>query len=333
MSALPPVSLDLARISLLRAAAGLHPPNDEVPSGLDAKWFGPGIKDLLFVSLDVEAKQDSSPSRSGHGYIFHCGLSVLDTRDLCVYARAISRAPGSASESKSTPPDLDSYHFTVGDDTNDTNMKYFKRRERCRFFSQHHTRAASAVERIRQILGDRPFVLITHSEHLDRQFWNTFHIGRDPLWTMDIVSIIHSYRPLGLVATPSLKAITEFLSIPYKVGELHIAGYDAHYTLKAVLAFAALCSLMAEFKKLPPDFDWMSTRRSLLGISGRSLTHEIRGQVEAPKSSTSAMTHATKVMNRVMELKRIVEDLPTVAKRPLFTRAKPQRAQTGPETP
>ena len=159
---------DLTRLTLLRAAVGLHSPIKTVPFGVDVQWFAPGIapgiKDLLFMSVDIEAKQDKSREKTELEYIFHCGISVLDNKVLCDYARSVSLANRDSTLSKTTPPSLDTYHISVGGDADSVNKRYqyLDKRLLCEYNTEHHSTTASAASHINQILDNRPFVLITH---------------------------------------------------------------------------------------------------------------------------------------------------------------------------
>lgn len=291
-----------ARLIMLRAAVGLDNPTDEDPPGLLAEWLRPGIKDLLFVSVDIEGKEDSSDSQSDLGYIFHCGISVLDTRALCDYARAFCLARADAATPKPAAPELDSYHFSIGDNTNEINKPYLDgRRRKFPFHAEHHPMASSAIARIYEILGDRPFVLVVHGGTTDYRFWKTFRIGREPLWTINTGCIVghcypHAFKPS---TPPKLKTILNFLRIPYGDGELHIAGFDAHYTLRALLIIAADCANTTKLKEaFPSDFDWLSIQLALVSIGGGSSARGIDAKPWRPKKTSKDVPKRLSKTNR-----------------------------------
>ena len=260
---------DQARILLLRAAVGLEISTEENKPKSPVKWFSPGIKNLLFVSVDIEAKADSLPAVTGLGYIFHCGVSILDTKALCSHARAISSTKKDIVSEGIVPPEVISYHFSVGRNITKENKEYLNRRLRFHFNAEHYTTATSVASRIRKILGTKPFVLVTHGGNTDHQFWKALDIGKKPLWTIDIGSIIPHCYPHRFSSCPTLKNLLDFLQIPYDNDKLHVAGYDAHYTLRALLVIAARCANVSELQNsCPPHFDWFSIQHALLGIGG-----------------------------------------------------------------
>ena len=303
----------LSRLTLLRAAVGLHSSTEVVPLGIDAQWLAPGIKDMVFVSIDVEFKLDSCPEKSNLGYIFHCGISLLDNRALCDYSRAISLANRDNVPTKPDPPRLDTYHLSVGNTSDSTNKKYLQRRRRCKYNAEHHMTTASAAAHIHKILDSRPFVLVTHGGCTDYRFWNTFHIDREPLWTIDTGAIIHRCYPDNFSSKgfPTLKMILNFLRIPYENGQLHVAGYDAFYTLRALLVMAAHYTNIKELEEAcPREFDWRAIQRALLDIGGASPAGKAGERVK-----------------RIMPtriVKQALKHLPTKANRPLLRLLRPR---------
>lgn len=269
------------------------------------------------MSVDVEAKEDSCAEKAGLGYIFHCGISILDTRVLCDYSRVISLAKRNIAHPKPTPPRLDTYHFSVGNTADPINKKYLNRRRRCEYNAEHHMTTASAVAHIHKILDSRPFVLVTHGRCTDYRFWNTFHIDREPLWIIDTGAIVHRCYPdsFSSVGSPTLKAILNFLRIPYGNRQLHIAGYDAFFTLRALLVMAAHYVNATEMEEAcPPDFDWRAIQQALLDIGGSSPAEKAGDRVKR--------SMPTRIV------KRALKHLPTKANRPLLRRLKPR--DTGP---
>lgn len=300
----------LSRLTLLRAAVGLHSPTEVVPFGIDAQWLAPGIKDLLFVGLDVESKLDSCAEKSDLGYIFHCGISILDNRALCDYSRAISLANRDTAHMKQPErPRLDTYHLSVGNTSDPTNKKYLQRRRRCKYNAEHHTTTASAAARINRILGSRPFVLVTHGGCTDYRWWNAFHIDREPLWTIDTGAIVHCCYPDNFSSkwSPTLKVILDFLRIPYENGQLHVAGYDAFYTLRALLVMAAHYANTKELEEVcPSEFDWRAIQQAFLDIGDPSPAGKADDRVKGSIPTRIA--------------KRALKHLPTKTNRPLLRR-------------
>ena len=273
---------DKARHFLLRAAVGLDAPTDEHPPGLPVEWLAPGIKDLLFVSVDIESKADAHTTATGLGYIFHCGISVLDTKILRDYARSISLAP-TVTKCQTPPPEVVSYHLSVGNDSAKANQKYLDRRLSFPGHAEHHKTEASAIARIHNILGSRPFVLVTHGGGNDHRFWKTLRLDREPLWTIDTQHIFPFCYPEAF-EKQALKDIVSFCRIPFETSQLHIAGYDAHYTLRALLFLAADSANSKKLKKASsPGFNWRAIRAALIMISGNSSISVISAGSSGPR--------------------------------------------------
>lgn len=299
----------LSRLTLLRATVGLQSPTEAVPLGVDAQWLTPGIKDLLLVSLDVESKVNSCIENSDLGYIFHCGISILDNRALCGYSKAIALANRDTAHTKLAPPKLDTYHFSVGNAGDPANKKYLDKRHRCKYNTEHHMTTSSAVTRIHEILDSRPFVLVTHGGYTDYRFWNTLHIDREPPWTIDTGAIVHSCYPdnFSSKGSPTLKVILNFLRIPYGKKQLHVAGYDAFFTLRALLLMAAHYANVTELKKYcSPEIDWRATQQALLDIGDPSPAEKAGNWVKRSMSTRIA--------------KKALKHLRTPANRPLLHR-------------
>jgi len=261
---------ELARVALLKGTLGLFSPGGSLPLGVDPAWFSSGIKDLLLVSVDIEAKPDQATSRSELGYTFHCGVSVLDLRSVCEYAQSLSSTRFTPSRSKPKPPQIDSHHFTVGE-ANKWNRKYLNRANRFANGREDHV-LASFTNRIHGILGGRAFILVTHAGFGgDYKHWNSYNIKIRPLWTVDTSHLAQLLYPQDFTRKPSLGLLLYFFRIHHRPSDLHIAGYDALYTLKVLLRMISVIVGHSPLSADQSGSDWAAVQQAVCDIRGFDL--------------------------------------------------------------
>lgn len=178
------------------------------------------MKDLLLVGLDVDTFQGYEqlvPDQQ-----LHIGISLLDTREL---QASIQDAdfPGGL---------IDSYQFTVG------SSKYCQRASRKFMFGRSEALDICRIRpRLQQLIGGRPFALVLHGSSSDMKMLRNLDV--DPA-TLGCVYVFDTNKVaqwvLQLHYRLGLEKLLERLEIPFD--DLHAAGNDAHFSLRALLMLA-----------------------------------------------------------------------------------------------
>ncbi|KAK1997929.1 hypothetical protein LX36DRAFT_543789, partial [Colletotrichum falcatum] len=174
------------------------------------------MRDVLFVGLDIDTFQGYE--RLIPDQQLHIGVSVLDTRLL---------RPTTANYQAA----ITSYQFTVGDSA------YCKRALKKFIFGSSQAIAATELKpRIYDILSQRDYVLVLHGTDSDLKILRHLKIElpSQSLYVIDTNKVAQS--PLQLYYRYSLEKLLETLEIPF--ANLHAAGNDAHYCLRALLMIA-----------------------------------------------------------------------------------------------
>lgn len=191
------------------------------------------VQDMLLVGIDFDTNQ-------GYDQIapdpqLHVGISVLDTRRL----HNLTNHDLSTSD-----PLIRSYQFTVGD------SKYCQKASEIFFFGESRPIQLSEIqEKIHEVTAERDFAYVFHGAYRDLKMFHNLGIDFAPLSgftsTRDSASSRLLYLfdtnkvaqwPLQLSYRLSLAKLCETLGIPS--GNLHAAGNDAHFALRALLMLA-----------------------------------------------------------------------------------------------
>lgn len=195
------------------------------------------MKDVVFLGLDVDAIQMHEDVIQQ----VHIGISILDSRSLHDLATDTSTA-------KQGSDVIESHHFVIG------SPKFGRRKSKRFLFKPFETISLSELKtKIQTLLLHRDAVLVAHGS--DRELWVLESLDMDlhPLCTIDTVKA--AQHPLQLFYRYSLEKLLDTLSIPFK--DLHIAGNDAHFVIRALLMIAVKdAELHLEASELPP---WLPT--------------------------------------------------------------------------
>ncbi|KAF3017891.1 hypothetical protein E8E14_013055 [Neopestalotiopsis sp. 37M] len=175
------------------------------------------IKDVVFVAIDAETLQtfeEIVPDQQ-----LHLGVSILSTRALRDFILAPSPTEVIANV-------IRSYQFTVGE------SKYSRRAVRKFLFGESESIPLSDVKsRVESIIPSGDIITVFHGAQYDVKALNLFQIDLRPICVIDTVKA--AQHPLHLHYRLSLENLLNKLAIPNI--DLHIAGNDAHFTLRALL--------------------------------------------------------------------------------------------------
>lgn len=191
-------------------------------SSLGATLPNSSMKDVLLIGIDVDTYQGYEHLPSDPQ--LHIGVSVLDTR---VLHHLIQEGLDSARQADA----LESYQFVVGD------SKYCKTASRKFMFGKSQSVPLGEVKAQVESLvcrRGRDTILVFHGDHSDRKALSNLNIQLQPLYVIDNVKA--AQYPLGLPYRLGLEAMLDTFGIPY--ADLHAAGNDAHYALRALLMIA-----------------------------------------------------------------------------------------------
>lgn len=208
---------------ILRQILGYHlesvqQPNSPLPV-IGQYLPGTSIKDVLFVSIDVDTGggyEDISPGQS-----FHIGISIFDTR--CLTKPKPFNNPQNI---------ITSYQFINRDDTRPCKWaaKSFL------FGETELISLPSLVTRFSLLTQGRDYIIIAHGVREDIKFFNHLdpNIANQACYILDTVKA--AQYPLQLYYRYSMEKLLDEFKIPY--ANLHAAGNDAHFALKAMFMIA-----------------------------------------------------------------------------------------------
>ncbi|TFB02360.1 hypothetical protein CCMA1212_006087 [Trichoderma ghanense] len=206
------------RLEEIREPPFVHPKLDSL-----AHLPGSSIKDVLLVSVDVDTGggyQVISPDQS-----FHIGISLFDTRSLTKPLED----PGNAIQShqyitkESRPCKWAAKSFLFGD----TEL----------------VQLPDLARKLASLTQGREYILVAHGINEDLKFLNNLdpNIATTACYILDTVNA--AQHPLRLYYRYSLEKLLETLGIRYD--RLHVAGNDAHFTLRSLLMLAVRDGQMA----------------------------------------------------------------------------------------
>jgi hypothetical protein len=180
------------------------------------------FREATFLGIDVDElkEQDGMPVQ------FHIGISILRTQDLHNECHCPS---SSAAHSK--PFIIRSYHWVIEDDhySNHDNLFCFGKRR--------GVPLSRLEERLKGVLGKSyPLILVVHGGHREISLLQKLNINLNPIFTIDTTKAAR--YPLQAFYDYTLKKLLQEFSIPFTGEQLHVAGNDAHFTLRALLMIA-----------------------------------------------------------------------------------------------
>ena len=217
---------------------------DRIPSSIGPymakKLYHAGIKLVRFISLDVDAL------RGHHGVIqqLHMGVSILDASRLRPPAK---KAPTTGVLSEA----IASHHFAVGSSKSGRRAS-----NRFLFGTSEAVSLAELKEKLGELTSDENVVLVGHGCKRELDILETLGINLHPVCDIDTVKA--AQHPLQLSYRYSLQRLLEELGIPF--ANLHTAGNDAHFVLRALLMVAVRD---AERKLGHPEQPWLSICRAI----------------------------------------------------------------------
>ncbi|KND87099.1 hypothetical protein TOPH_08280 [Tolypocladium ophioglossoides CBS 100239] len=178
------------------------------------------ITDILFVSVDLDTFQGYEKIRDDQQ--LHIGISTFDTRHL----QEMIAHPALLDQHQHA---IDSYQFVVG------NRLYARRaRRRFLFGKSEDINLSDLKSKFELITQDRDYVLVFHGANEDMKILQQLDIGNQACYVLDTVKA--AQFPLQLYYRYSLEKLLDSLNISF--ANLHAAGNDAHFALKALLMIA-----------------------------------------------------------------------------------------------
>lgn len=204
-------NIALRQIFGYRAIPNIHFPFQ--PSSNIQHLPGTQIKDLLLVAVDVDTGGGYDVISPGQSY--HIGVSIFDTRLLVQKITDASLA-------------IQSYQFI-----NQETKPCVKATRRFHIRDTELIALYTFPDRFFELVGSRKYVLVGHGLSEDMKFLNNIN----PLIVTHAAYIIDTNKaaqhPLSLYYRHSLESLLQEFGINHS--QLHAAGNDAHYVLKALL--------------------------------------------------------------------------------------------------
>ncbi|KAM0082186.1 hypothetical protein ACKRZS_005683 [Fusarium odoratissimum] len=205
-------------------------PQTSVPRG-----FYSDIKDLGFLSIDVDH------FRVENGVILRVeiGLSF-------VKAQALQQLHGKSTQGSDLASGvIKSHHLVFGSKVAFSWKNYHFLFGKARPIKMWHVRAE--LERFTK----KPYILVVHEGKQELSLLSLLNIKLEPVFIIDTVKA--AQFPLQLWYRNSLKQLLEEFKVPY--AHLHVAGNDAHLTLRVLLMIAVRdAEVHLSGKRLP---DWV----------------------------------------------------------------------------
>lgn len=184
---------------------------------------------LVAIDIDELKEQDGIPTQ------FHMGISIVRTQDLHDQCHASSRPK---------PSIIRSHHWVV-----ENPVQVLRGNNRLRFWHYQYVPLCHLEKRLKELLGGFgafPFILVVHGGHRERTVLQKLGIDMKPIFTVD--TLLATRYPLQRRCNLSLSTLLEEFGIPFEKGHLHVAGNDAHFTLR-VLLMIAVCDTRRETGK------------------------------------------------------------------------------------
>ncbi|EFY86563.1 QDE-2-interacting protein [Metarhizium acridum CQMa 102] len=201
----------------------LHPAPPYSPPPISHYIPGTHIKDVLLVAVDVDTGggyEVISPGQS-----FHIGVSIFDTRRLTTQLRD----PGAA---------ITSHQFI------NTDSRPCKWAAKSFLFGDTERIALPEfTTRFAHLTAGRAYVLVAHGTREEVKFLNNLDPGIASRAAYIVDTVKAAQYPLQLYYRYSIEKLLDEFAIPY--ANLHAAGNDAHFALKALLMIAVRDGRMA----------------------------------------------------------------------------------------
>jgi hypothetical protein len=192
------------------------------------------FREATLVSIDI----DELKEQDGFPVQFDIGISILPTQDLhdqCYLA---------SLHAQSAPYRMRSYHWAVG-----TSDYYSTRPNRFCFGKRRCIPLSDLKERLKTLLGkSSPIILIVHGGHRKVTILKKLDIDLNPIFTIDTTKAAR--YPHQAFYDYTLKKLLQDFGIPFTNKQLHVAGNDAHFTLR-VLLMIAVADVRRELDQVP----------------------------------------------------------------------------------
>ncbi|KAJ4257479.1 hypothetical protein NW762_008603 [Fusarium torreyae] len=209
------------------------------PSGSNSQ-----IKRLRFVSIDIDKLEE----KDGIIQRFHMGLSFLDAQ--CLQNLLFeTRLP--APDTNLASHVIRSHHWAVG------SYKHFTANDIKFLFGKAQAISLSDLEARLRGFVQQAFVLVFHGGKQELSVLQKLNINLGSTFTIDTVKA--AQHPLQLSYRYSLQLLLDEFKIPHR--QLHTAGNDAHFALRALLMIAVRdAESQLAGKHLP---DWVSILKAV----------------------------------------------------------------------
>ncbi|KAF5248675.1 hypothetical protein FANTH_5745 [Fusarium anthophilum] len=206
-------------------------PQTSVPRGLNSD-----IKDLGFLSMDVDH------FRVENGVIQRVEIGVSYLKAQALQRRHSKFAQGGGDLASGV---IKSHHLVFG------HKKAFHWKNYHFLFGKARPIKLWDVRAVLERLTTKPYVLVVHGGKQEFSLLSLLNIKLEPVFIIDTVKA--AQFSLQLWYRYSLKQLLEEFEIPYSA--LHVAGNDAHLTLRVLLMIAVRdAEIQLSGKRLP---DWV----------------------------------------------------------------------------
>lgn len=205
------------------------------------------------VAVDIDSLQEDK----NNVYQAHIGISIIDAQSL------LHPSPDNLAA-------IESHHLVVG-------SPKFERIKANRFLfgSWENVPREDIKQHINKILQGPETTLVFHEGGREISVLERLDIQLSPYKVMDTTTLVRS--PVHPRYTYSLEALLEGLEIPF--ANLHSAGNDAHFILRALLMLAVRYAEGQQEANLP---DWVQTAREI-SQAPRPLTKAEKGETTESK--------------------------------------------------
>ncbi|KAI9163980.1 Ankyrin repeat domain-containing protein [Paramyrothecium foliicola] len=190
---------------------------------------------LVSIDIDELKEQDGVPVQ------FHMGISILHTKDLQDQCHSHSSMHADGSK----PYIIQSHHWVIGD------RNYYAQHDDRFCFGKHQSMPLASLEKkLKGLPGSfSPLILVVHGGHREVTLLQKLDINLKPIFTVDTTKAAR--YPLQAFYDFTLKKLLVDFGIPVTGEHLHVAGNDAHFTLR-VLLMIAVTDVRRELDELPP---------------------------------------------------------------------------------
>ncbi|KAK0712708.1 hypothetical protein B0T26DRAFT_343966 [Lasiosphaeria miniovina] len=221
------------------------------------------MRDVRFLSIDVDGLD-------GHGRIpghFSLGVSILDTQTL----HALARGSGTAKPESRI---IESHHFVV----RCWEPSYQPAKDKFLFGLPETVSIHELRVKLGEMISHRDVVVLCHSSKTESKILRDLEIDLFPKYTLDTAEL---YKMQDGTST-TLGNLLDTVGMLHAIKDLHVAGNDANFTLRALLLLAVRdaeyqCQLDAD-SVLPY---WISTFEAVaLWLSEDEIKRGIRNRRE-----------------------------------------------------